>query len=70
MARPVCRYLRTQKCGNPLQESEDFLVEDYSSMPYLCLRTLNVMGPDDVLVGPNDCKNHRTCFDTADIVFT
>ena len=70
MAQPVCRHLRTKKCHIPTQEEIDFLAEDYSSTPYWCLRTLNVMGPDDIVVGPEDCQGHRECYHTVDVVFT
>lgn len=69
MAKPVCQYLRTKKCYIPTQASDNFLTETGSGSQYWCIRTMTVMGPDDVVVSPEDCNSRRACFDTVDIVF-
>lgn len=68
MAQPVCQYLRTKASYIPALRLETALAEVSPSAHYWCLRTMTVIGPDDTLVSPEECKSHRTCFETSDIV--
>jgi hypothetical protein len=68
MTQPVCQYLRTKSCYTA-DRTDRTLTEASPGAQYWCLRSMAPIGPDDRLVGPNECTGQRACFDTVDIVF-
>jgi hypothetical protein len=62
--KPVCRFLRTKAAYVPgMRADQDYLAESHPTATYWCLRTLEVLGPDDTPVSPEDCKLSRVCFE-------
>ncbi len=64
--RPLCRFLRTKAAYVPgMRSDQDALAESHPTATYWCLRTLEVLGPDDTPVGPEDCIAARRCFEAV-----
>ncbi|MBM3263105.1 MAG: hypothetical protein FJY97_06715 [candidate division Zixibacteria bacterium] len=68
MSQPVCQYLRT-KAYYTAGKNASTLTEAAPGRQFWCIRSMRPLGPDDRLVGPNDCTSQRPCFDTVDVVF-
>ena len=58
----VCRHLRTKMFYVKGPEGCD-LTTTSTTAQYSCLRTHDVLGPDEAPVCPDDCKRGRGCFE-------
>ncbi len=59
----LCRSLRTKTMFYQTAETEA-LTPDKAG-PCWCARTQTIHGPDDKLVGPEECRPGRSCCETA-----
>lgn len=60
----LCKSLRWKTFyGNLWQTRADLrAVFAMNEVPYQCLQTCQVWGPDDGAVSPETCGSHRACF--------
>lgn len=66
--KPICRFLRTKAAYVPgMRGDENPLTESHPTATYWCLRTLEVLGPDDLPVAPEECAAGRACFDPVGV---
>jgi hypothetical protein len=66
MSDSVCLYLRT-KAYYTAERNETTLREAAPGRQFWCVRSMSPMGPDDRMVGPNDCVARRACFHSLDV---
>jgi hypothetical protein len=60
--RLICQNLRTKASSVPSIRVENYLSESDPMTQYWCVKTMKVIGDDDKLVAPEDCKPERRCF--------
>lgn len=62
--KPACVHLRHKMMYVDPRQATPGLVDDGSdTRVFLCLRTHEVLGPDDRPVGPGDCATGRACYE-------
>jgi hypothetical protein len=63
---PACRHLRHKGMYVYTDEDGGQSHADYDNTIYWCLKTMKGFGPDDDLVGGEDCRNSsRSCYDPS-----
>lgn len=60
---PVCKNIRTRANFVPGLRDDVFMELHDPYVPYFCVKTLHVVGPDDNPVCPEDCGRWRRCFE-------
>lgn len=67
---PVCKNIRTRANYIPALRDDNFMEQHDPYVPYYCVKSLEVIGPDDSPVCPEDCGRKRVCFEShvADMV--
>lgn len=60
---PVCKNIRTRANYVPALRNDTFMEMQDPYVPYTCVKTLEVIGPDDSPVCPEDCGRKRICYE-------
>jgi len=61
---PPCRHLRNKGMYIYTDGSQDNAHPEYDNTIYWCLQTMKSFGPDDSLVGGEDCHDTgRSCYE-------
>jgi hypothetical protein len=63
-ATSACRHLRSKGMYVYTDGQANQTHEDYDNTAYWCLKSMTNFGPDDELVGGQECKDpSRTCYE-------